>query len=92
MSNKPWTARRLQSLNTLISLAEGAGIEGQVETGDASLYAAFQKASEQALADYATEELVFLAQHYDRMSTIYLNQLDQIRAITPTPQPRVAST
>lgn len=57
-----------------------------------ALYAEFQKAGEQLLAHYTTDELIFLAQHHDRMSAIYLSQLDKLRASTPTTrQPRDAS-
>ncbi|HYB37540.1 MAG TPA: MarR family transcriptional regulator [Mycobacterium sp.] len=50
----------------------------RLEQGKA-LYAAFQKDAEKAIADYSTDQLAFLAEHYKRMSAVYLNQLGKLR-------------
>ncbi len=53
-------------------------IPHRLERGKA-LYVAFQQDVEKAIANYSTDQLAFLAQHYDRMSAIYLNQLGKLR-------------
>jgi MarR family transcriptional regulator, organic hydroperoxide resistance regulator len=44
------------------------------------LYTAYLEASQRLLDDYDTQELQFLARHYDRMSAIYLAQLKTLRS------------
>lgn len=44
-----------------------------------NLYASYGKDIEEALADYTTDQLTFLAQHYDRLSAIYLRHIDKLR-------------
>jgi MarR family transcriptional regulator, organic hydroperoxide resistance regulator len=51
----------------------------------AALYEEFLEQGERAMADYSTDQLNFLAQHYERMSAVYLNQLDKLRTTAPSP-------
>jgi DNA-binding MarR family transcriptional regulator len=48
-----------------------------------ALYAPYQAAVEAAISDYTAEQLTFLAQHHDRMSTVYLQQLTALRSTEP---------
>jgi DNA-binding MarR family transcriptional regulator len=47
------------------------------------LYAAFAEDGRRMINDYSTGQLQFLARHYDRMSEIYLAQLQKVRADAP---------
>ena len=42
------------------------------------LYTSFGAESAKVIAGYTDEELRFLARHYDRMSAVYLGQLEQL--------------
>lgn len=67
-------------------------IPERLKAGEA-LYPEFQEEAELAIADYTADQLIFLAQHYDRMSAIYLNRLEKLRAVPPaTRQPGDGST
>jgi MarR family transcriptional regulator, organic hydroperoxide resistance regulator len=57
-------------------------IPERLKPGEA-LYAQYQQEGERAIAEYTTDQLTFLAQHYDRMSAIYLSQLDKLRTSAP---------
>ena len=41
------------------------------------VYAAYGKDAEEAIADYGTDQLRFLTQHYDGLSAIDLDQIDK---------------
>jgi DNA-binding MarR family transcriptional regulator len=43
------------------------------------LYESFGAETGRVIAGYSTEELLFLARHYDRMSTVFTGQLEQLR-------------
>jgi MarR family transcriptional regulator, organic hydroperoxide resistance regulator len=47
------------------------------------LYAAFAEDGQRMIDGYSTRQLEFLARHYDRMSEIYLTQLQRIRTVAP---------
>jgi MarR family transcriptional regulator, organic hydroperoxide resistance regulator len=46
------------------------------------LYASFAEDGQRMINDYSTRQLQFLARHYDRMTEIYLAQLQKIRTDT----------
>jgi len=43
------------------------------------LYASFGQEMDRVIAGYSTEEVELLARHYDQMSAVFLDQLDQLR-------------
>jgi MarR family transcriptional regulator, organic hydroperoxide resistance regulator len=57
-------------------------VPGKLERGE-ELYAPYRKDAEQIIADYSSDQLEFLARHYERMSALYLAQLTGLRAAQP---------